>query len=117
MLVVLVAFPVCNLPDADPDVDLDADADIVDPDCEPEAEPLGEADRLAEVLEALSSVLFWFCRRTRKASILLSKASGHGQAAERVVKKRRRAAKAGKRAEPFMSKGVLRGAAAQWDRL
>lgn len=123
VLVVLVAFPDPEPPDPEPpdpertdpepDADFDADKDaddvmVVAPDCEREVEPLADGDWLADVLEALSlsavveASLFWFCRRTSKASILLCKESGHGQAEEITVKKRRRAAKIGTRPEPFM---------------
>jgi hypothetical protein len=104
VLVVFVAFPEFEPPDPDPDADRDADGVIVVPDREP------EADWLADVLEAssaveeeLSSLLSLSCRRTSKASILLSREPGHGQAEENAVKRRRRAAKVGKRPKPFMS--------------
>ena len=128
VLVVLVAFPEVKPPDpdfngdpnADPDAETDDDPDdandaaavIVVPDCKPEAELLVEADWLAVELEASSASSFWCSRRTSKASILLSRDSGHGHAKENAVERNKMAERAGRNPEPFMSDGERCGL---WD--
>ncbi|OAG41287.1 hypothetical protein AYO21_04450 [Fonsecaea monophora] len=102
VLLVVVAFRSPDVPDPDPDKD--ADGVIVEPDWEPDE----DADLVTDVLpvEEVSSpseFWFWSCRGTIRASTLLSRNSGQGQAEEQATKKRRREERREKRPEPFIS--------------